>query len=168
MRTDKKLILNTIQEELGFEKDADFARHLGISPQVLYTWKARGTYKAQILSEKCPEINPMFILRGQEPVSADLAMAIVMNSDEYIGFIDKERKSVEGWQKIEEVCKRKKHLGEPVPSGLLEYFSKVVESEGQEIEQVELENLKDSVIAQQEERIKELKEYIELLKEKVK
>ncbi|MBS4064187.1 MAG: helix-turn-helix domain-containing protein [Chitinophagaceae bacterium] len=63
--SDKALILNEIQGHLGFSKDADFARHLGVTPQTLSNWKSRGTFDINIVYTKCLFINPHWLITGE-------------------------------------------------------------------------------------------------------
>jgi DNA-directed RNA polymerase subunit M/transcription elongation factor TFIIS len=60
----KSLILNQIQGHLGYRKDADFARYLGITPQTLSNWKSRGTFDIHIVYTKCLFINPHWLITG--------------------------------------------------------------------------------------------------------
>lgn len=62
---DKQLIINMIIDSYGFKSDAEFARFLGISPQNLSKWKVRGTYDAELLYTKCPDLNPEWLLTGE-------------------------------------------------------------------------------------------------------
>lgn len=61
---DKILILNNIKKHYGFKTDAEFARFLGINPQNIRNWFARNNYNANLLIEKCAEINPQYIITG--------------------------------------------------------------------------------------------------------
>ena len=157
---DKSLILNKIQDFLGFEKDVEFAKHLGISPQVLSNWKSRGTFKTELLYEKCDTVNPMFILTGKEPVSFDEHTFLVgwEGYDELTEEQDKAwRANTELWDEFIDECFRRKKLNEPFP-----YGNGVTPSGNHNLIEA-----KDKLIASYEERISELKEYIELIKEKV-
>ena len=58
-------ILNEIKSYLGFSKDADFARFLGISPQTLSSWHRRNMYDIDILYAKCVDINPEYLISGR-------------------------------------------------------------------------------------------------------
>ena len=46
----KLLILKKLKKYYNFKKDAEFARFLGISPQLFANWKARNTFDAQLHS----------------------------------------------------------------------------------------------------------------------
>lgn len=61
---DKKLILNKIKDNYGFDNDADFADFLAISKQTLSNWKARNTFDIELLYTKCVDINPDFLFTG--------------------------------------------------------------------------------------------------------
>jgi phage repressor protein C with HTH and peptisase S24 domain len=65
---DKKLIINKIQDAYLMPKDGDFAEFLGISRQSLSNWKSRNTYDIELLYTKCLNINPVFLLTGEEPI----------------------------------------------------------------------------------------------------
>lgn len=65
---DKTLVLNAIKKHYGFQKDAELARHLGINVQNVYNWYKRNQYNSNLLIEKCPEINPEFIISGKGEV----------------------------------------------------------------------------------------------------
>lgn len=68
---DKTLVLNKIKEYYQFKSDSEFARFLGINSQNIRNWYARNNYNANLLIEKCPEINPEFIITGEGEVSKD-------------------------------------------------------------------------------------------------
>ncbi len=65
---DKTLILNKIKNHYNFRKDSELAKHLGISPQTLSNWKKRNSYDPQLIYTKCSEINPEWLLTGEEPM----------------------------------------------------------------------------------------------------
>lgn len=66
---DKTIMLDRIKEFYGFQTDVDFARYLGITPQVLSNWKSRNSFDAELLYGKCPELNPSWLLRGDGPMT---------------------------------------------------------------------------------------------------
>lgn len=73
---DKSLILNEIKKHLGYKKDADFARFLGISPQTLSSWYTRNTFDIELLYAKCVDINAHWLLTGKGPMLRnDLSVA---------------------------------------------------------------------------------------------
>jgi phage repressor protein C with HTH and peptisase S24 domain len=57
--------INNIKQHYAFNRDTDFANFLGISPQVLYNWKARNTFDTELIYSKCFEINPEWLLTGK-------------------------------------------------------------------------------------------------------
>lgn len=61
----KTQIINKIIEYYKFDSNAAFARFLGIKPQVLSNWKARNTFDIELLSSKCLDINPDWLLQGK-------------------------------------------------------------------------------------------------------
>ncbi|MEY3500880.1 MAG: hypothetical protein RL308_2549 [Bacteroidota bacterium] len=62
---DKFQRINNIKKHYAFNRDTDFAKFLGISPQVLYNWKARNTFDTELVYEKCYDINPEWLLTGK-------------------------------------------------------------------------------------------------------
>lgn len=62
---DKVLILNKLKEHYNFKSNSDFARFLGVNPQNIRNWYKRNNYNANLLIEKCTEINPEFIITGE-------------------------------------------------------------------------------------------------------
>lgn len=65
---DKALIIKKIRDHYRFRSDSEFARHLGIKPQVLSNWKKRNTYDAALLYTKCLSISPAWLLTGEGPM----------------------------------------------------------------------------------------------------
>lgn len=62
---DKTLILNSIKSFLGFEKDSDFAKFLGIKQNTLSTWKSRNTIDYDLIISKCDKIDANWLLTGE-------------------------------------------------------------------------------------------------------
>lgn len=60
----KTLILNSIKDYYRFKNNSEFARYLGITPQVLSNWKSRDTYDPSLIYTKCLDINPHWLLTG--------------------------------------------------------------------------------------------------------
>ena len=65
---DKAIMLDRIKENYRFQTDVEFAKFLGITPQTLSNWKSRNSFDAQLLYNKCPELNPSWLLCGKEPM----------------------------------------------------------------------------------------------------
>lgn len=65
MNNFKSHILNELQNYKGFTKKADFARFLGIEPQVLSNWLKRSTFNINILVDKFPEVKRIWLLTGE-------------------------------------------------------------------------------------------------------
>lgn len=61
-------MLDRIKENYRFQTDVEFAKFLGITPQTLSNWKSRNSFDAQLLYNKCPELNPSWLLCGKEPM----------------------------------------------------------------------------------------------------
>ena len=64
----KNLILTEIREHYGLHKMVDFARFFDISPQLANSWLGRDTLDYQAIYQKCPDINPDWLLSGGEGV----------------------------------------------------------------------------------------------------
>lgn len=64
-KIDKALILNKIKSMYNFQKDAEFARFLGIKPQTLSSWYSRNTFDIELLYAKCVELNAEWLLTGK-------------------------------------------------------------------------------------------------------
>lgn len=104
---DKSLILNAIKNHLGFDKDSDFARFLGIKPQTLSTWHTRNTFDIELLYAKCEQIDANWLLGGNSPM---------LRNEEYSTLADKnlvtdepsERHDSEYW-KNEYIAVQKKY-----------------------------------------------------------
>jgi hypothetical protein len=64
----KTHIINKVIEYYKFTSNAEFARFLGVKPQVLSNWKARNTFDIELLSSKCLDINPDWLLHGKGPM----------------------------------------------------------------------------------------------------
>jgi len=62
---DKTGIINKIIDHYNFNSNAEFARFLGIKPQVLSNWKSRNTYDIELLSKKCTEISTDWLVSGK-------------------------------------------------------------------------------------------------------
>jgi len=61
----KELILREIKSHLGYTKDSDFARFLGLKTNTLANWFARGTFDTELIYTKCEWINPHWLLTGE-------------------------------------------------------------------------------------------------------
>lgn len=57
-------MLDKIKTHYSFKKDSQFARFLGIRPQVLSNWKSRNTFDPALIYTKCVGLNPSWILTG--------------------------------------------------------------------------------------------------------
>lgn len=62
---DKSLILNLIKIHYKFKTDSDFAKFLGISPQMLTNWKSRNTMDYDLIYTKCVDIDANWLLTGK-------------------------------------------------------------------------------------------------------
>lgn len=65
MDVDKVLILNDLMRYKNFASKAEFARFLGITPQNLSQWFKRNTFDVDIIGNKFPEVNPVWLLTGE-------------------------------------------------------------------------------------------------------
>ena len=62
---DKRLILNNIKNHLGFKKQSEFAKFLGIAPTTLSSWYARNTFDMNLVYSKCSFLNTNWLLTGE-------------------------------------------------------------------------------------------------------
>ncbi|MBF7093569.1 helix-turn-helix domain-containing protein [Flavobacterium sp. ALJ2] len=62
---DKSVVLRELQKHLGFAKDGDFARFLGIKHNTLSNWYSRGTMDYDLIIQKCDNINANWLLTGK-------------------------------------------------------------------------------------------------------
>lgn len=58
-------MLDAIKSHLNMNKNAEFARFLGISSQAVSNWYSRNTFDAELLYTKCDFINPDWLLTGR-------------------------------------------------------------------------------------------------------
>ena len=72
-------MLDRIKDYYSFKTDVDFAKFLGITPQVLSNWKGRNSFDAELLYNKCPELNPSWLLCGKEPMITDEVQELQVN-----------------------------------------------------------------------------------------
>lgn len=59
-----EILLNLIEHYTGGNKRR-FAQMLGVSPQSVSAWIKRDTFDVDILSTKCSDINPSYLLTGE-------------------------------------------------------------------------------------------------------
>lgn len=76
---DKTLMLDRVKEYYSFQTDVEFAKFLGITPQVLSNWKGRNSFDAELIYKKCTELNPSWLLCGKEPMITDKIMELQVN-----------------------------------------------------------------------------------------
>ena len=65
METDKRLIFNRIKLAMGFNKDAELANFLGVTPQTLSNHAKRNSVDWDVLLSKCELINLNWLLYGE-------------------------------------------------------------------------------------------------------
>lgn len=61
-------MLEKIIDHFGFKSQAEFARHIGISPQNINSWRTRGTYNVELLAVRFPELSGDWLLTGEGPM----------------------------------------------------------------------------------------------------
>ena len=61
-------MLEQIKEYYGFESQAEFARKIGVSTQVLNSWYTRECFNIELLAVKFPELSGDWLLRGERPM----------------------------------------------------------------------------------------------------
>lgn len=62
---DKVKIINELREYKKFSSDAEFARFLEVSSQVLFNWRKRNTFDVNKFVEKFPEVDQVWLLTGK-------------------------------------------------------------------------------------------------------
>lgn len=65
---DKKGILDTLITHYTGGNKSQFARLLGIKPQTINTWDARGTFDLELIYSKCEGISGDWLLTGEGPM----------------------------------------------------------------------------------------------------
>lgn len=65
MKKSKIEILDTLKKYYGFTSNAEFARHLEVSPQVLSNWYSRDTFDYEVLFNKNEGINADWLFTGE-------------------------------------------------------------------------------------------------------
>ncbi|MBA82689.1 helix-turn-helix domain-containing protein [Leeuwenhoekiella sp.] len=81
---DKAIMLDRIKDYYSFKTDVDFAKFLGITPQVYSNWKGRNSFDAELLYNKCPELNPSWLLCGKEPMITEKELQVNEAKSPYI------------------------------------------------------------------------------------
>lgn len=61
----RELMLNKIRNYYNFKNNTEFAKHLGIKPQTLSSWKSRNTFNVELLLQKCGDISQSWLLTGE-------------------------------------------------------------------------------------------------------
>lgn len=101
---DKQKIINKLIEYYGNGKAAVFAENLGIAPNTLSSWKARGNIDYDLVFAKCEGINANWLLSGKgdmlltkipPPLQKDEGINLASNLDDVISLlkeIDSEQK----------------------------------------------------------------------------
>ena len=84
---EKFQILNDIKKHYAFKRDTDFATFLGISPQVLYNWKARNTFDTELVYSKCFDINSEWLLTGNGAMLKNGARSSRTSISKNMGYI---------------------------------------------------------------------------------
>lgn len=91
-KTSKSLILSEIKYHYNFKSDAQFARFLGIKPQTLASWQARGSFDIELLYSKCREINPGWMISGEGEMllsNVDFKNSAGISKSEFLSKTDK-------------------------------------------------------------------------------
>lgn len=68
MELNKTLLLNHLQAYKKIKTDVEFARFLGITPQLLSRWKAKNIYNLGKLIIAFPEVEPNWLVTGMGPM----------------------------------------------------------------------------------------------------
>lgn len=68
---------------------AQFAKHLGVSPQTISAWIARNTFDSELIYAKCRYVNPSWLLTGEgDMLSNDAEMSVSMDPQEGTPYYD--------------------------------------------------------------------------------
>ena len=59
---DKKQVISKIAEFYHIQRNIDFAKFFNISPQVAISWTKDGRYNVYDVYNRCPDINPEWLL----------------------------------------------------------------------------------------------------------
>lgn len=57
-------MLNEIKRHINIRTDVEFAKYLGIKPNVLSNWHKRGTFRIDVITQKCEFVNKDWLLTG--------------------------------------------------------------------------------------------------------
>ncbi len=68
MELNKTLLLNHLQAYKKIKTDVEFARFLGITPQLLSRWKTKNIYNLGKLIIAFPEVEPHWLVTGDGPM----------------------------------------------------------------------------------------------------
>ena len=63
---DKGLMLKEIRNYYKLHRNIDFAQKFGLTEQNAYSWTKRGFLDLELVYERCPEIDPEWLLSGGE------------------------------------------------------------------------------------------------------
>jgi transcriptional regulator with XRE-family HTH domain len=78
----KDFIISQIKAHYNFKSDAEFARFLGIKPQVLSNWRNRNTIDYELLARACTEIDANWLMTGTGSMLKNKQAAITVVNEE--------------------------------------------------------------------------------------
>ena len=78
----KDFIISQIKTHYNFKSDAQFARFLGIKPQVLSNWRKRNTIDYELLARACTEIDANWLMTGTGSMLKNKQAAITVVNEE--------------------------------------------------------------------------------------
>lgn len=116
---DKTLILKELQKFKKIEKNKDFANFLGIKYSTLSMWYNRNSYDIEILLEKFPEINKVWLNGGDAPMIDGKNIYITPTSR------NARLKQVLHYLKINKIADNQKDLGVKLGYENGSYFSDI-------------------------------------------
>ena len=86
---DKKTMLEALISHFTDGNKAQFAKHLGVSPQTISAWIARNTFDSELIYPKCRYISPSWLLTGEgDMLSNDAEMSVSMDPQEGTPYYD--------------------------------------------------------------------------------
>jgi len=144
MSLDKKQILDKLMGYKGFSKKTNFAKFLGIKPQVLSNWYSRNSFDESILMRKIPEINHEWLFSGEGSMvlnEVELNNGREVTLDQFLKIIsDKDREMlIEASEKMLEVQKTLLH-GQKRINEIVKKVNNYLEGKNSTFPEVEIMN----------------------------
>ncbi|MGV4380988.1 helix-turn-helix domain-containing protein, partial [Ornithobacterium rhinotracheale] len=142
---DKSLILNKIKLHLNLNSDTEFAKFLGIKPQVLSNWRARNTFDTELIYTKCEDVDANWLLTGEgemlkSPIKQKEPVQQVVEPQEAYNKVAHLEEKIAFLQEKIELLQENKALLEDKVKGLEEKESNRIQELEEEIARLTREN----------------------------